>query len=199
MTVDENGVVDMDSMKATGASDEIKAQNLAKVDPKAWGCDDCQIMKVDGKMFIAPKGQPDIHIADWGSDINGWKWEYKLYEEILFGNFAKTMEMKNGVLVDLDTAMADSAEINKFAAGEVENLTNTLRQPVFLLKDGLKEKAIVGYTIRLNVNMKDGSVKKLRSINESDVVNGYVCLTSKDGSIIKVWLNNMTIFGRTFN
>jgi hypothetical protein len=199
MEIGPDGVADMDSMKATGASDEIKAQNLAKVDPTEWGYKpgEVEIRNIDGKTFYTPAGEPDIHIAEWVGPFGAgeWEWDGAMMEHIpLFDGFAKTYPTtEEGKVRQTTEVQADAADILKFAAENkaIIGLTDT----IYVYKDANKEEAIVA---RYGGSVKLDPMEMLKT-KEGKLVTGWVVFKTTSGKVVKMKFKDIEVFIRGFN
>jgi hypothetical protein len=194
MTVGEDGVVDLDSMKATGSSDEVKAENLAKVDPTKWGykVGEAQI-RVDGPNRFMEKivGEEVFRVATWDFSSNQWLWDGTMMEHIpLFDGFAKTYPvLDSGDVQVTKEVRADAAEIRAFAIGYT----------IYLYDGTDKTEAIIATFSgddRGNNKLDPNAMLKSR---KGQVVTGMIGFKTQSGKIVKMKFKDIEVFIRGFN
>jgi hypothetical protein len=192
MTVGEDGVVDMDSMKVEGKyTDEQKAEKMAVVDPTKWGYEagETQI-RVEGttnRFLEVIDGEDVARVATWDFSSNQWLWDGTMMEHIpLFDGFAKTFPTYgDGDVRGTLEVQADAAEIRKNAPGAT----------IYLYDGTDKTEAIIARYVgkdKLDPNAM------LRS-RKSEVVDGIICFMTKSGKVVKMKFKDIEIFIRGFN
>jgi hypothetical protein len=188
LTLDENGVVT--EMEATGANDEIKAENLAKVDPAAWGFEagEAQIIKDTTGMHIVVDGE---NVAKWvGTE---WEWDGTMMELLpLFDGFAKTYPTTDGDDVRVTNEVrADAAEIRVFAEEEAVKISGgQYNYTIYLYDEEYKSEAVVARVL---------AVKMLDRLDDGEVVDGWICFKTTSGELVTMKFNDIEVFTRRFN
>jgi hypothetical protein len=192
LTLDENGVVT--EMEATGASEEIKAENLAKVDPMAWGFEkgEAQIVKNETGTHIVSEGQ---NVAKWvGTE---WEWDGTKMELLpLFDGFAKTYPTTDsGAVIVTGEVHAEAARIRVFANEEGLKMSGGRRyyDYTIYLYDGDERADAMVARVLAKAKILDPNKDK------SGVVDGWICFMTTSGDLVKMKFDDIEVFVRRFN
>ncbi|MBN8655811.1 MAG: hypothetical protein J0M11_08750 [Anaerolineae bacterium] len=195
-TVDANGV--MTIVEATGASDEIKAENLAKVDPKAWGFEagEAEIRNIDGKIFITPEGDPDTHIAEWVGGFAGeWKWQWDELEKLPGGNplykLAKTIDKDGGdpKLVE-DAILEDSKLVEAFATSDKQTTGKGLfGMYIYVYTESMGDNRVAVAILKTSKSPAGKTVSELEKTNFS----GYIFILDENKNPVRIMVDDFSL------
>lgn len=194
LTLDENGVVK--DMEATGADAETKADNLAKVDPAAWGL---EVGDGEGQAQIV-KGSDGTHIVVDGQDVakwvgTEWEWDGTMMGKLsLFDGFAKTYPTTDtGAVRQTNEVQADAKEIRAFAEQEAAMIGGSQRNYTIYLYDDLDRSEAVVARVLTNGKVLDPNKDK------SGVVDGWICFKTTTGELVRMKFSDIEVFIRGFN
>lgn len=183
LTVDENGV--MTIIKVPGADADAQAENRAKVDPAAWGCENCTMVKDETGTHIVAEGQ---NVARWvGTE---WDWDWGALDGLKEGNplfkLANTWETKGDDVVDKKSAELESNDLDVFAQDiGAKTGKKPMVDSVFVFSGDRKE-AMIGFLVAgSNVQSSEDYVKV-------DRTKGIFCFKTDTGKMVSVLVSNFT-------